>query len=76
MIRYSSRDERRDEVSAAEEYLAEELTPGPSADELSTPRAVSATSRCSWCGRAERSHTVRQLRGCRERLAMRAGRER
>ena len=73
-MRYASRADHRAEVSPTEEYLSEALTPTSSTDELDVLQAVPGSAPCAWCGRDERSHTPRQLFGCRERLDDRAGR--
>ena len=73
-MRYSSRAERQAEVTPAEEYLVEEPTVGSSAEEPPSSQGLRRRAHCAWCGRNERSHSPRQLAGCRERLAIQAGR--
>ena len=73
-MRYASRDDRRAEASPAEEYLAEGTTSESPTDEPGACQEDPGVGQCAWCGRNGRSHTPRQLLGCRERLDARAGR--
>ena len=75
-MRYASRADRQAEVSSAEENSAEAPAPKSSMDERGDLPEVPRIAPCPCCGRDVRSHTPRQLVGCRERLDAQVGRRR